>query len=322
MRLSPAKRRLLALGLLLALSPLGTYADTTAPAAAPPPPPPAIDRSLFDYDRAAAPPVKTIGVETKDGVAVADVELAGAHADDRPVKAYLVRPAAGSDRPLAAVLWVHWLGEPSTTNRTQFLDEATALAGDGVVSLLVDTMWAEPGWYRNRRFDRDRADSIAQVVALRRALDVLLGQPGVDPTRAAIVAHDYGAMHSAILAGVDPRVPNFVFIAGTPSLLDWAFYVAKPESMEAYVAAMHAVELKDYLAHTSHATFLHQYAEHDYYVPLAKALEFFTATAGRKQLAVYSGASHAMTEVPAIRLDRTVWLRRQLKLPAATTSSP
>lgn len=323
MRRFTGHRHLPVLALLLTISPLGLFAAGAEPiAATPPSPPAAVDQSLFDYDHAATPAVKTIAVETKDGVTVADIELVSSHAGDRPVKAYLVRPSATSDRPLAAVLWVHWLGNPATTNRSQFLDEATDLAREGVLSLLVDTMWAEPGWYRNRRFERDRADSIAQVIALRRALDVLLAQSNVDPMRCAIVAHDYGAMHSVILAGVDQRVPNFVLIAGTPSLLDWAFYAAKPESMETYLAAMRAVELKDFLAHTSHATFLHQYAEHDEYVPLPKALEFFTATAGKKQLAVYSGASHAMTEVPAIRLDRTTWLRRQLKLPTTSTAAP
>lgn len=323
MRRFTGHRHLLVLAMLLAISPCMALAAGAEPTAVLPlSSPPAIDRSLFDYDHAATPAVKTITVATTDGVTVADIELAGATASDHSVKAFLVRPSTTTSQPLAAVLWVHWLGNPATTNRTQFLDEATALAREGVVSLLVDTMWAEPGWYRNRRFERDRADSIAQVIALRRALDVLLAQPGIDPARCAIVAHDYGAMHSVILAGFDHRVPNFVLIAGTPSLLDWAFYAAKPESMETYVAAMRAVELKDFLAHTSHATFLHQYAEHDEYVPLPKALEFFTATSGNKQLAVYSGASHAMTEVPAIRLDRTTWLRRQLKLPTTSTAAP
>ncbi len=291
--------------LLLALS-------ATLRATEPAPMPPPIDPALFTYPGAPAPAPIIRGSNTAEGVTVADLELALAGPNQPAVPAFLVRPSGAG--PFAAVLWVHWLGHPETTNRTQFLAEATALAREGVVSLLVDTMWAQPDWYRQRRFERDRADSIAQVVALRRALDVLFAEPGVDAARTAIVAHDYGAMHAVILAGVDRRVPNYVLIAGTPSLLDWAFYVAKPETMDAYVADMRAVELKDYLAHTGHATFLHQYAEHDKYVPLVKALEFFSATVGSKQLAVYGGASHAMTEVPAIRLDRTAWLRRQLSL--------
>lgn len=293
--------------LLLLVFAFGAHAAEPAPASPPP-----IEAALFRYDPAPASAPVVNGTQSLDGVTVADLSLDLAAPDQPRVPAYLVRPSGPG--PFAAVLWVHWLGHPETTNRTQFLAEATALAREGVVSLLVDTMWARPGWYRDRRFEHDRADSIAQVVALRRALDVLLAEPGVDTARAAIVAHDYGAMHAVILAAVDHRVPNFVLIAGTPSLLDWAFYVAKPESMDAYAADMRAVELKDYLAHTGHATFLHQYAEHDQYVPLPKAVEFFTATAGSKQLAVYSGATHAMTEVPAIHADRTAWLRTRLAL--------
>lgn len=257
--------------------------------------------------------METTGTESRGDVAVTDLAFAATPGDAAArTKAYLVRPAGAG--PFAAILWVHWLGDPATTNRTQFLDEAVALAREGAVSLLVDAMWSRPHWYRERRFEADRADSIRQVVALRRALDLLLAQPGVDAARCACVGHDYGAMHGTLLAGVDSRVPAYVLIAGTPSLLDWAFYAAKPASMESYLADMRALELGDYLRQARKSAFFLQYAEEDNYVPLTRAMEYFAATPPAKQVAIYGGASHAMTEVPAIRADRQAWLRRMLQL--------
>ena len=158
---------------------------------------------------------------------------------------------------------------------------------------------------------------MGQVIALRRAVDVLLAQPGIDPARCAFVGHDYGAMHGALMAGVETRVRAYVFIAGTPSLLDWAFYAGKPESMERYLAEMRPLELHGHLTRNARSEFFLQYAEKDEYVPLPKALEFLAAVSGPKRLTVYGGASHAMTEVPAIRADRDAWLRQELTLKPA-----
>jgi dienelactone hydrolase len=275
-----------------------------------------IPADLFDYDRGAELTVTTLATVNRGEITVAEVELPGATGEAPHVKAALVRPVGTG--PFAAVLWVHWLGEAATTNRTEFLDEAVALAREGVVSLLVDAMWARPLWYQERKFEEDRDASIHQVVELRRALDALLAQPGVDPARCAFVGHDYGAMHGALLAGAETRVRAYVFIAGTSSLVDRAFYAAKPESMERYRAQMRPLELRDHLALNHRSSFLFQYAEVDEYVPLPKALEFLAAVSGPKRLIVYGGASHAMTEVPAIRADRRRWLRQELELAPVT----
>ena len=210
---------------------------------------PAVWRELFAYDAAAPLGVQVAGSRTVGAATVQDVTFAAR--PDRPaerVAAYIVTPA----RPMpamAAVLWVHWLGDPATTNRTEFLDEATALASRGVVSVLVDAMWSEPRWYRDRVLEEDYATSIGQVVSLRRSLDLLLSQAGVDRSRVALVGHDYGAMYGAIVAGVDGRAKTHVLVAATASLLDWAFFYGKqPVSMAAYRREHEALSLCDHLA--------------------------------------------------------------------------
>jgi dienelactone hydrolase len=274
---------------------------------------PAVWRELFAYDTAAPLGVQVVGSNTVGDAVVQDITFVSR--PDKPaerIAAYIVAPA--KPRPsMPAVLWVHWLGEPTTTNRTEFLDEATALASRGVVSVLVDAMWARPRWYSSRVLEEDYASSIGQVVSLRRSLDLLLGQAGVDARRVALVGHDYGGMYGAIVAGVDGRAKTHVVIAATASLLDWAFfYDKKPVSREAYLREQEALSLCDHLAAATSVSFLFQVAERDRFVTLPKAQALFGAAPGAKQLSIYGGAGHDMIAPATIRADRTAWLVREL----------
>jgi hypothetical protein len=275
--------------------------------------------ALFDYDRSADLALEERAVTTREGVDVRDVSFVAipGHATGR-VAGYIVMPGSVVKRPCAAVLWVHWLGEPATTNRTQFLEEAVALARRGVVSVLVDAMWAKPRWYPDRVLEEDYANSVRQVVALRRALDLLLSLPDVDKSRVAFVAHDYGAMYGTIVVAVHPGVRTCVWIAPTVSLTDWAFFVRKPASMESYLERNRVLELKDYLRATTGVSTFMQFAGHDEYVPRARGEEYFAAANEPKQMRLYEAAGHGMEAPSAIREDRTAWLARELGL----TSDP
>ena len=84
----------------------------------------AAQRALFNYDAAVPLGVVEKGVEKREGVPIRDVTFNALMGRD--IAAYIVTPEGKG--PFAAVLWVHWLGEPETTNRTQFLNEAVKLA--------------------------------------------------------------------------------------------------------------------------------------------------------------------------------------------------
>src|SRR5690242_11869909 len=91
--------------------------------------------ALFRYDAKADSAIKENSVERRAGVAIHDLSFIAVPATQQSIKAYLVVPEGKG--PFAGILWTHWLGEPATSNRTQYLDEAVALASKGVVSLLV-----------------------------------------------------------------------------------------------------------------------------------------------------------------------------------------
>lgn len=268
---------------------------------------PAADPDLFAYDKTAPLDVREIGVEQRGDVTVRDITFVGVK---DPIKACLVAPAKPG--PHAAILYVHWFGDPKTTNRTQFLDEAVALAGRGVVSLCVDAMWSHAGWWRGRKPETDFAGGVQQVIELRRALDLLLAQPGVDPARVAMVAHDFGAMFGAVMGAADGRPRAYVFLAPTLRLSDWYLFNVKPASVDDYKQELAPLDPINAVGKLAPAPVFYQFAAKDKYVPLPRPAEFYDATLPRKHMATYE-ADHDL--LPAeVGADRVAWLARELGL--------
>jgi cephalosporin-C deacetylase-like acetyl esterase len=262
--------------------------------------------TLFDYDRSASLEVREIGTEKRDTAVVHDLTFVGVK---QPVKAYLVTPADDAG-PFAGILYVHWLGDPATTNRTEFLGEAVALAGSGIVSLLVDTMWARPKWYDDRIPEEDFAHSVRQVIELRRAMDVLLSQPNVDPKRIALVGHDYGAMHGIVMGAADRRAKTYVLMAGTPHFIDWALYSRQPKDVETLRRQLAPIDPVSHVAKLAPATVFFQFADTDEYVPATAGAAFYAAATTPKHMATYK-AGHDL-HTPEVAADRIAWLLRAL----------
>lgn len=263
----------------------------------------------FAYDASADLRLRTVGVERRGPATVVDLLFDGGSGSD--VKACLVWPEAPG--PHAGVLWVHWLGEPANTNRTQFLSEALALAPKGIVSLLVDAMWSAPDWYGQRVPEEDFENSRKQVVALRRAMDLLVSQ-GVDRNRLGVVGHDYGGMYSMLAAGADPRAKTYVYVATAPSLSHWAFFANQPRSKVEYLRQNAALELTDALRRVTNASTLFQFGTRDAYVSRADTAVLLGAAQGPKERKFYE-AEHAMA-APEIAADRDAWLLKELVPPA------
>jgi predicted esterase len=264
--------------------------------------------SIFDYDHTAPLSLREVGREARGSALIRDIAFTPV---DKPVRAFLVSPTAGAGQH-AAILYVHWLGEPATSNRTEFLDEAMALAGRGVFSLLVDTMWAEPKWYGKRVPEEDFARSIRQVIELRRALDLLLAQPGVDSHRVALVGHDFGSMYGLLAGALDQRPRTYVLMAGVPHFIDWFLFARQPQNPAAYRLQIAPLDPANFISRVAHATVFFQFAQNDDFVSAAQAAEFYAAAGPRKQQATYAGG-HAL-HTAAVAADRVAWLARELDL--------
>jgi predicted esterase len=271
------------------------------------PAPTAAGVKLFDYDRAAPLDVREISTELREDASIKEITFVGVK---DPIKATIVAPAAPG-HAFGGVLYVHWLGERATTNRSEFLSEAIALASQGMVSLLVDAMWSQPHWYDHRIPEEDYAHSIQQVIELRRALDLLLSQPGVDPRRVAYVGHDFGAMYGAVMGAVDGRPSTYVLMAGTPHLIDWYLFARQPKDLAAYRAQLAPLDPVRFVGQLAPATIFFQFASTDQYVTSAAAAEFYEAAKAEKHLATYE-AGHDLQKA-SVTSDRVAWLLRRLR---------
>ena len=267
-------------------------------------------KAPFAYPASAPLDVKEIGQEKRDGATVHDIVFAANPAGPAAQKAYLVVPDGKG--PFAGILWVHWLGEPATTNRTQYLGEAVTLAGRGAVSLLVDAMWSAPDWYGKRVPEQDYENSVRQVVALRRAMDLLSSRPDVDKTRIGYVGHDYGGMYGMLAAGLDRRARTYVYVAVASSLNDWAFFARQPKSKTEYLRQNAPLELTDFLRQVKNASTLYQFARNDDYVTRADTAVVMGATSDPKERRFYD-TDHGMG-LPKVAEDRQAWLVKELQL--------
>ncbi|MEO8125973.1 MAG: hypothetical protein ABJF23_20025 [Bryobacteraceae bacterium] len=269
----------------------------------------AADDKLFEYRRDLSLDHKETGFSERDGVKVLDftyVNLSGGQ-----TAAYLVPSVKrGKD---AAILFVHWYEpESKDSNRTQYLDQAVELAKAGATSLLIETMWSDPLWFGKRNPADDFHSSAQQVKELRRALDILLAEPGIDKKRVAYVGHDFGMMYGAVLAGVDHRPKVWAFQAGTTSFSDWFLLGSKLQGDD-------RKKVIDRLAPLDPVKFipgaggpvLMQFGKTDRFVPEAKANQFFDAAVEPKKILWYD-AGHALNA--AAIADRQAWLKEQLKL--------
>lgn len=256
----------------------------------------------FAYDAS-----RPLGIAST-GVVLRDISFAGAQGER--IEATVVGPAEPGRHP--AVLFAHWYEEPAlNSNRTEFLPDALRLGRSGVVSLLVDTLWSDPKWFRTRKPSDDFATSVAQVENLRRALDVLASFDDVDASRIALVGHDFGAMYGSLVAGVDRRVKALVFIAGTRSFADWFLLGRKldPAAERAVRDELAPLDPLAYVGRIAPGPVLFQFAAKDPYVS-KEAADALVAAAGEPRSVKFYDAGHAMS-IEALE-DRVPWLLQAL----------
>jgi len=266
--------------------------------------------TLFAYDRNASIEITSDTAWSIDGGVVRDAHFAASASPHGQVKFYLIRPSGSG--PFAGVLFFHWLGRPKG-NREEFLDEALHLVKEGVVSVLIQGYfpWREDP----ANGPTDRQTVVDQSIDTRKALDLLLREPGVDPQRIAYVGHDYGAMFGAILAGLESRVKTYVFVAGMGNFGDWSlkYWPATAAGGEkAYRDALDPVDPIHFVPHAAPAALLFQFSNHDKYISKETAAAFSDAASNPKTVRWYD-ADHDMS-IPEVQKDRHDWLERQLGL--------
>ena len=272
----------------------------------------------FDYDQKAPLGIKEITVEHRGSTSIYDITYNSPKGGLVP--AYLVIPYGKG--PFPAVVWGHWYWDNSPMrNRTEFLDEAAALAQVGVVSLLTDGPVARPGHLESTDpLDEQQAtDFLQQVLDMRRGVDLLLARKDVDAKRIAFVGHSYNAGIGALLSGVDRRFKAFVLMAGSMSdevgrqTKEFQEFRQKvgAEKLDAFIAKYSYLDQGKFVSHAAPAVVFLQYATREKFLTPERAHQYEAVVSEPKRFKLYD-APHALNA--EARRDRIAFLTEQLKL--------
>jgi hypothetical protein len=267
-----------------------------------------VNAGMFSYDAKADYKITEDSAFYKNNILIRSISFISCNPVHGRVKAYLVMPS--SQPPYAGIVYFHWLGRPNG-NRDEFLDEAVEMADHTVFSILIQGYfpWTEPPVSGKK----DRQQVIDQTIDLRRAIDILLMQPGIENERIAFIGHDYGAMFGSIMAGIDKRVKACVLVTGMGNFGDWSLkYWKKPseDGADNYRKSLTPVDPIGYISNVHPTALFFQFANKDIYISKETALHFFNA-ASEPKLVKWYDTEHEMM-IPQVRKDRVEWVKKQL----------
>jgi hypothetical protein len=159
----------------------------------------------------------------------------------------ILEPAVPSATPRAGIVMAPY----RDAKLDWFTSEGEALVSRGAVCISLDDL--ANGYPKFTAFDYPH--TILRLVALRRAIDVLLARTDVDPSRLGFVGLSDGAELGGILAGVDHRVKAFA--------LESAAGVWDIGGNAAYQKRMHLLDPVRYIGHAAPAHLLFQNGRQD-----------------------------------------------------------
>lgn len=249
-------------------------------------------------------------------IAIRDVSYSSG---GRKVEAYLLVPPGAGRKP--AVVFVHGSGG----DRSELLAQAAWLAARNVVTLTI-TAPSHSVTTSPQSIDallaQAKALTVNDVVAVRRAVDVLQSLPQVDPKRIGYVGWSAGARLGAIVAAAEPRIRALVLVSAGADPIS-AFVARAPAGSKQRVrTVLGSVDPLRYLPHARAGSLLLEDGRRDEVVP-HKALENVIRAAPAGTAVRWYDATHALTRT-AYR-DAFDWLAGKLpidgpKVPGATTA--
>jgi dienelactone hydrolase len=266
-----------------------------------------LPRLDFSYDTSAPLHFADHGRINKASypIAIHDVSFASG---GRTIKAYLLLPPGEAKRP--AVVFVHGSGG----DRSELLDQAAELAARNVVTLTVTApshAVTKTPRTLNGLLDQARSLTVDDVVAVRRAIDVLQTLPRVDGKRMGYVGWSSGARLGAVVAAAEPRIKALVLVSAGADPLS-AFVANAPVGARDRVRrVLGSVDPLRYVAWAKPGSLLLEDGRRDEVVPQSALLNIAHAAPKGTKIRWYD-AGHALNQ-QAYR-DAFDWLAAKLPI--------
>lgn len=262
-------------------------------------------RSLYDYEPGPLDVQEGESRERDDAV-VRDLSYAG---PEGRITAYYVTPQG--EGPFPAVVFMH--GSPG--QRVTFLGEAVELAQRGIASVLPDAPFARSPRPPDVDFtDGDPARLSQLVIELRRAVDFLVEQDEVDPSRLGYVGFSWGGSLGANFAAVERRVGSFVLISGVPRLSERLVEIGEEreiQGLEGYADVIEPYDAVNYLGDVAPNALYLQFGEQDTAPSPEQGQEMMDVASEPKELHLYDAGHELNDEAKA---DRANWLAARFEL--------
>lgn len=264
------------------------------------------NRQLFEYDREVSLDIQEVSSRMEDGLSV--IEITYASPKGGCVPATLIVPQETG--PLAGLVMM----------RRMDLEFGMRYADYGAVVIYVDPPSFRPQNTAPRGTltftEQDREEQIQLIIDLRRAIDLLMARPDVDPERIAYLGVSYGGAVGGLLAGIEKRLQAYVLVVGDGGLVT---HVTNPENLtmplnefseeyKAWIDDMWSIEPIHYVNHASSTPLLFQNAVRDQYVNVEDAVRYQDMASEPKHVIWYE-SEHWPLPDEAI-MDNAKWLQQ------------
>jgi dienelactone hydrolase len=197
-------------------------------------------------------------------------------------------------------------------DRTELLPQAGLLAARGVVTLTITAPSAtaqSKAAAPSQLLTEMHAITVSDVVAVRRAVDVLRSLPFVDPSRIGYLGWSAGARTGALVAAAEPRLRGLVLLSAGAAPIS-AYLAAAPPSLRPQVRReLGSVDPLSHVARARPGSLLLEDGRRDTIVPRAALLNIVHA-APRGTTVRWYDAPHALDQ--AAYRDAFAWLLRKL----------
>jgi dienelactone hydrolase len=266
------------------------------------------NRHLFDYDRQAPLDIQELSSRVANGLSL--VEITYASPKGGRVPATLIVPQ--EDGPFAGIVMQH----------SMELEYGMRYAHFGAVVIYVDPPSFRPQDTGPRGIltftEQDRDEQIQLIVDLRRAIDLLMARPDVDPQRIAYLGVSYGGAMGGLLAGIEDRLQAYVLVVGDGGFVT---HETNPENRTMppdqfaieygpWIDAMWPIEPIHYVSHSSPSPILFQNAVRDQYTNVEDAIRY-QETAGEPKEIIWYDSDHWPLPDEAVA-DNARWLQQYI----------
>jgi cephalosporin-C deacetylase-like acetyl esterase len=264
------------------------------------------NRQLFEYDQEVSLDIQEVSSRLEDGLSIFEITYASPKGGRVP--ATLIVP---QETGLLAGL---------VMMRSMELEYGMRYANYGAVVIYVDPPSFRPQNTGPRGIltftEQDREEQIQLIIDLRRAIDLLMARPDVDPERIAYLGVSYGGAMGGLLAGIEHRPKAYVLVVGDGGLVT---HVTNPENRtmplnefykdyKAWIDAMWSIEPIHYVNHASPTPLLFQNAVRDQYVNVGDAIRY-QDMAGEPKHVIWYDSEHWPLPNEAVT-DSAKWLQQ------------